>query len=181
MLGISFPVKGNWVLNYNEFSEGRPAMWSLKVDGFSINGQNGSISILMMVYPESFNPLAAKNKLISAFNIINKETEEINKKTFEKYTYEDLSKYNDARNGSRGYIFTATIEPGKWSGAKCEHPVDLSKLKSNDGNIGYYAIEPSQNRLQEPVTIIMLVDSCNAFIEQTDQLLNEVFSKAKID
>ena len=113
--------------------------------------------------------------------IIKKETEVISKKTFEKYTYEDLTKYNDARNGSRGYIYAATIEPGKWAAAKCEHPLDLSQLKGNTGGAGYYAISPSQNRLQEPVTIIMLIDSCNAFIGQTDELLKELFSKAVFD
>ena len=135
----------------------------------------------MMAYPQSQNPLAAKNKLIGSFNIIKKETEEIRKKTFEKYTYEDLSKYNDARKGSRGYIYTATIDPGKWAAVKCEHPLDLSQLKGEAGGTGYYAISPSQNRLQEPVTIIMLIDSCNAFIDQTDDLLKELFSKAVFD
>lgn len=181
MLGISFPIKGSWVLNYKEFFEGNPAMCMLKIDGFNLNEKPGSISFLMMVYPQSFNPDASKDKLINSFNIIKKETEEINKKNFDKYTYEDLSKYNDARKGSRGYIYTATIKPGKWAAVKCEHPVDLSQLKGNSGEIGYFAITPSQNRLQEPVTVIMLIDSCNAFIEQTDDLLKELFSKAIFD
>ena len=153
----------------------------LKIDGFNLNEKPGSISFLMMVYPQSFNPDASKDKLINSFNIIKKETEEINKNNFDKYTYEDLSKYNDARKGSRGYIYTATINPGKWAAVKCEHPVDLSQLKGNSGEIGYFAITPSQNRLQEPVTVIMLIDSCNAFIEQTDDLLKELFSKAIFD
>lgn len=182
MLGISFPVKGSWILNYKEFSEKGPAMCTMKIDGFNINEKSGSISLLMMIYPQSFNPAASKDRLISSFNIIKKDTEKISKKTFEKYTYEDLSKYNDARKGSRGYIYTATIEPGKWAAVKCEHPFDLSQLKGNSsGGPGYYVIAPSQNRLQEPVTVIMLIDSCNAFIEQTDQLLNELFSKAIFD
>lgn len=181
MLGISFPVKGSWVLNYKEFSDKSPAMCTMKIDGFNLNGKSGSISLLMMVYPQSFNPAASKEKLISSFNIIKKDTEEISEKTFEKYTYEDLSKYNDARKGSRGYIYAATIEPGKWASVKCEHPFDLSQLKGESGGTGYYVIAPSQKRLQEPVTVIMLIDSCNAFIEQTDQLLNELFSKAEFD
>ena len=135
----------------------------------------------MMVYPQSLNPEASKNKFLNLFNIIKKETEEINQKTFEKYTYEDLSKYNDDRKGSRGYIYTAEITPGKWAAAKCEHPLDLSKLKGKSGETGYYAIDPGQDRLQEPVTIIMLIDSCNAFIEQTDELFRDLFSKAVFD
>ena len=58
----------------------------------------------------------------------------------------------------------------------------LSQLKGDSsGGPGYYVIAPSQNRLQEPVTVIILIDSCNAFIEQTDQLLSELFSKAIFD
>ena len=181
MLGVSFPIKGSWVLNYQEFTAENPAMCMLRIDGFNLNGKSGTISFLMMAYPQSQNPDAAKNKLINSFNVIKKETEVISKKTFEKYTYEDLTKYNDARNGSRGYIYTATIEPGKWAAAKCEHILDLTQLKGESGGTGYYVISPSQNRLQEPVTIIMLVDSCNAFIGQTDDLLKELFSKAVFD
>ena len=181
MLGISFPVKGSWNLSYSEFSEENPAICMMKVDGFTLNGQDGSISLLMLAYPQSLNPSVSKDKLINSFIITKKETEEINKKTFEKYTFEDLSKYNDARKGSHGYIYAATIEPGKWAAVKCEHALDLSQLKGNPGEVGYYAISPSQNRLQEPVTVVILVDSCNAFIEQTDELLKELFSKAIFD
>ena len=180
MLGISFPCKGNWSLNYNQFANGKPAMCIFNIDGFSLNDKPAGISLVMLIYPQSINSESAINKMLNSFKIIKKENAQIDKKSFVKYTYEDLEKYNDARKGSRGYIYTATINPGEWTGARCEHAVDFSTINANEGS-SFYAVSPSQNRLQEPVTVFMLVDSCNALIEQTDQLLNELFSKAKFD
>ena len=59
----------------------------------------------------------------------------------------------------------------------------MSNFTENSVSEGakYYAITPSQKRLQEPLIVLILVDSCNAFIEQTDQLLSELFSKAVFD
>ena len=148
-----------------------------------MNEQPAGISLVMMVYPSVIDSKTAKENLLKSFNIIKKENVQIDKKSFEKYTYEDLTKYADARQGSRGYVYAATIEPGKWSGARCEHAADMSKLVGQSDSEGpsYYSVVPSQNRLQESITVIILVDSCNAFIEQTDQLLNELFSKAVFD
>lgn len=180
MYGISFPGKGSWNLTYKHSEEGNPAMCIFGIDGFTLNERPASISMVMIVYPQSIYSEANKTNLLKSLNIIKKETVEIDKKSFEKYTYEDLTKYTDARNGSRGYVYASTIEPGKWSEARCEHAADLSKLTNNSGSDspGYYAMAPSYKRLQEPVTVIIFVDSCNALIEETDQLLNELFSKA---
>lgn len=181
--GISFPCKGSWNLRYQQSEDGKPAMCIFGIDGFTLNERPAGISLVMMVYPSAIDSKTAKANLLKSFNIINKENIQIDKKYFEKYTYEDLTKYADARQGGRGYIYAATIEPGKWSGARSEHAVDMSKFTGNSGSEGakYYAITPSQNRLQEPLTVIILVDSCNALIEQTDQLLSELFSKAVFD
>ena len=183
MLGVSFPCKGNWKLNYNQFANGKPAMCIFNIDGLTLNDSPAGISLIMLLYPQSTNPIPAVNKLLNSFKIISKENVQIDKKSFVKYTYEDLEKYNDARQGSRGYIYAATIEPGEWSGARCEHAVNYYEINQNNKSEGtkYYAIAPSQNRLQEPVTIVMLVDSCNALIEQTDQILSELLNKAKFD
>ena len=183
MYGISFPCKGSWNLRYQQSEDSKPAMCIFGIDGFTLNEQPAGISLVMMVYPAAADSKKAKANLLKSVNIIKKENEEIDGKTFEKYTYEDLTKYADARQGSRGYIYAATIEPGKWSGARAEHAVDMSKFTENSGSEGvkYYAITPSQKRLQEPLTVFMFVDSCNALIDQTDQLLSELFSKAVFD
>ncbi len=183
MYGISFPGKGSWNLRYQQSEDGKPAMCIFGIDGFSLNERPAGISLVMMVYPSAIDSKTAKANLLKSFNIIKKENVLIDEKSFEKYTYEDLTKYADARQGSRGYVYAATIEPGKWSGARCEHAVDMTKLvgQSGSGSPSYYSVAPSQNRLQEPLTVLILVDSCNALIEQTDQLLNELFSKAVFD
>ena len=180
MYGVSFPGKGSWNVTYQQSEEGKPAMCIFGIDGFTLNEKPSGISMVLILYPQSIYPEAYKNNLLKSFNIIKKDTEQIDNKTFEKYTFEDLTKYADARQGSRGYIYEATIEPGKWSGARCEHAVDMSKVVANSesGNPSYYTVEPSQNRLQEPLKVFILVDSCNALIEQTDKLLRELFSKA---
>ena len=183
MYGISFPGKGSWNLRYQQSEDGKPAMCIFGIDGFTLNEQPAGISLIIMVYPAASDSKKAKANLLKSVNIIKKENEEIDGKIFEKYTYEDLTKYADARQGSRGYIYAATIEPGKWSGARCEHAVDMTKFTGSSGSGGakYYALSPSQNRLQEPLTVFMFVDSCNALIDQTDQLLKELFSKAVFD
>ncbi len=183
MYGISFPGKGSWNLRYQQSEDGKPAMCIFGIDEFTLNEQPAGISLIIMIYPAAADSKNAKANLLKSVNIIKKENEEIDGKIFEKYTYEDLTKYADARQGSRGYIYAATIEPGKWSGARCEHAVDMTKFTGSSGSGGakYYALSPSQNRLQEPLTVFMFVDSCNALIDQTDQLLKELFSKAVFD
>ena len=183
MLGISFPCKPDWALRINSFSANSPAMLMLGPNDFSIDGNNVGISILMLVYPNSIYSDSIKDKLVSSFNVIQTDTCTISKHNFEKYTYEDLSKYNDIRKGARGYLYAATIEPEKWSGIRCEQVVDIAQYTNSSdsdssGEPRYYAIQPTQNRLQEPVTVIIVVDSCVALSEETDALLEELFSKA---
>ena len=181
MLGISFPCKSAWKLRLNSFSATNPAVCMLGVDDFTLEEQEIGISVLIMAYPDSIYSDSVKKNLLEKFPIIKTETEEISHKKFEKYTYEDLTKYNDARKGSRGYLYFASIEPGKWAGAKCEHEIDLSKISADSGKTKFYAISPSQNRLQEKANIVILVDSCNALSKETDKLLEDLFEKAVFD
>ena len=180
MYGVSIPAKGSWNLAYQQSEDGNPAMCKLGIDGFTLNERPAGISMIIMIYPQSIYSEANKKNLLNMFPVIKRETEEIDNKTFEKYTFEDLTKYADARNGSRGYLYAASIEPGKWSEARCEHAADLSNFTKNSGSDSpsYYAMSPSYKRLQEPLTVFIIVDSCNALIEETDKLLSELFSKA---
>ena len=178
MLGISFPVKSKWNLKLEPFAKDHPAFCIVSPKDFKLNEKPIGISIMLMIYPESIYSESIKHKLLDGFPIIKEEKVEISKKEFIKYTYEDLSKYQDARNGSRGYFYVGKIVPGKYSGLKCEHKVDYSKIPSEntDGQIKYYATALAQKRLNEPVEIFILVDSCNALITETDKLLDEIFS-----
>lgn len=183
MLGISFPCKGEWDLSMSPFTAESPAICLLKPDGFSIEGNNVSISILLMAYPESIYTESAKNKLIKNVSAVKADNEEISHKLFEKYTYEDPSKYNDIRKGAKGYLYFATITPEKWIAAKCEHETDFSTMYDSEGkkekkSASYFAISPSMDRLKEPVNVMILVDSCNALAEDTEKLLNELFSRS---
>ncbi|MBO6100231.1 MAG: hypothetical protein J6P07_02730, partial [Spirochaetaceae bacterium] len=133
-----------------------------------------------MVYPESLYSESIKQKTLNSLPITKKEKIEISGKEFEKYTFEDSSKYQDARNGALGYFYAAKITPEKLSGVKCEHEVDFSKVKS-EGGAGqpkYFAIAPAQKRLNEPVEVLIIVDSCNALKDETIKLLEDFFSKA---
>ncbi len=178
MLGISFPVKERWGLKLEPFANNHPAFCIAAPKDFILNDKPIGISIMLMIYPESIYSENIKHKLLGGFPIIKEEKVEISKKEFIKYTYEDLSKYQDARKGSRGYFFTGKIIPGKYSGLRCEHKVDYSKVNSekSSGQMKYYATAPSYKRLNEPVEIFILVDSCNALIKETDDLLDEIFS-----
>ena len=113
-------------------------------------------------------------------NIIKTETVKIDNKNFTKYTYEDLSKYNDDRQGALGYLYTAKIMPGATFGAKCEHDIDIASIMKNSENNSkekFFKIEPAQKRLNEAVNIFILVDSCNVIASETQQLLDELFAK----
>ncbi|MBO4319333.1 MAG: hypothetical protein J5857_02570 [Treponema sp.] len=187
MLGISFPCKPKWNLQLNEFSENSPAICLLGPNDFSINGHSVGISVLIMAYPESIYTSKEKDRLMAKLKTTKTEKQEISGKTFTKYTFEDPTSYTDFRNGQIGYLYEATINPGKLSTVKCEHPADLASRAGNssenksEGNQTFYAIKPSQNRIQEPMRIFILVDSCNALKDETDQLLEELFSKAVFD
>ena len=73
-------------------------------------------------------------------------------------------------------VYTAKIVPEQYSGIRCEHETDYSQRMS--GQTKYYAAAPAQKRLNEPVEIILLVDSCTALSNETDKLLEEFFSKS---
>lgn len=160
MLGISIPVKTNWGLRLEPFAKEHAGFCILTPNGLSLEGKPASISIVLMVYPESLYSEDKKQNTLKSLPITKKETAEISGREFEKYTFEDSSKYQDARNGALGYFYATKITPEKLSGVKCEHEVDFSKVKS-EGGAGqpkYFAIAPAQKRLNEPVEVLIIVD-----------------------
>lgn len=180
MLGISVPVKSQWGLRLEPFTKEHAAFCFLTPNDLTLNGSPISISIVLMIYPESLYSESIKQKTLNSLPITKKEKIEISGREFEKYTFEDSSKYQDARNGALGYFYAAKITPEKLSGVKCEHEVDFSKVKS-EGGAGqpkYFAIAPAQKRLNEPVEVLIIVDSCNALKDETIKLLDDFFSKA---
>lgn len=179
MLGVSIPCKNNWNLRITPFSSTSPAMCYFIPNDFKLNDKNLSIAVVMFLYPKSIYSEDVKQNYINSNPIINQENVKIDKTEFEKYTYEDLYKYNDERKGARGYYYFGTINPSQFSGARCEHPFNMQEtlIKQEGGNTSYYAIAPTQKHLQEPIHVVILVDSCNAVAEETIQLLDDIFSK----
>jgi hypothetical protein len=51
------------------------------------------------------------------------------------------------------------------------------KNSENNSKEKFFKIEPAQKRLNEAVNILILVDSCNVIANETQQLLDEIFSK----
>ena len=180
MLGFKFPCKGNWNLKYEAFSPSTPAFCLLTPNDFTLNDKPLSISLLFMLYPESYYNESVKDNILNSMPVINKEQVTIARQEFEKYDIEDLSKYQDGRNGARTYLYFSKISPGQYSGLRCECPIDYSQLEKGESSDSpkYYAAATAYKRLNEPVYLIMLVDTCNAVLEETDALLEELFSKA---
>ncbi|MBR1912311.1 MAG: hypothetical protein IJ828_08155 [Treponema sp.] len=178
MLGISISCKDEWNIKVQPFTSQNPASCLIMPNELSLNGIKVGISILLLAYPESMYEDKIKQQYIDMFNITKQTKTKINNEDFEKYEFEDLSRYNDARKGAKGYLYIAKIIPQKFSGAMCEHEKDLSMIKNvNDsGNSSYSRFTPVQDRLNEPVNIIIFVDSCNALAKQTDKLIDDIFS-----
>ena len=184
MLGISFPVKGDWNVQTSGLDDNKAIISMISISDFQLNGSPLGISLLIMAYPESIYSETVKEKLLSGFPIINTENIKIDNKDFTKYTYENLEQYNDARNGARGYIFTGKIDLQGFDGARVEHEIDLYSLmqnRENKSNPTYYAFPPTYKRIDEPMNYIILVDSCNVIAEETQDLINELFEKVRFD
>lgn len=184
MLGISFPVKGDWNVQTSGLDDNKAIISMISISDFQLNGSPLGISLLIMTYPESIYSETVKEKLLSGFPIINTENIKIDNKDFTKYTYENLEQYNDARNGARGYIFTGKIDLQGFDGARVEHEIDLYSLvqnRENKSNPTYYAFPPTYKRIDEPMNYIILVDSCNVIAEETQDLINELFEKVRFD
>ena len=184
MLGISFPVKGDWNVQTSGLDDNKAIISMISISDFQLNGNPLGISLLIMAYPESIYSESVKEKLLSGFPIINTENIKIDNKDFTKYTYENLEQYNDARNGARGYIFTGKIDLQGFDGARVEHEIDLYSLvqnRENKSNPTYYAFPPTYKRIDEPMNYIILVDSCNVIAEETQDLINELFEKVRFD
>lgn len=179
MLGVSIPCKGEWNLKLTPFTSNSGALCYITPNDLKLNDKKLSISLILIFFPDSIYQNDLKEKYLNQYPIINKENVKIDKTEFEKYTFEDLSKYNDDRKGLRGYLYFGTIMPSPFSGARCEHEIDLQKLmQENEGEEAiYYRIANTQNHLKEPIHVVILVDSCNAVSEETIKLLDDIFSK----
>lgn len=180
MLGISIPCKNNWGLKLQPFTSKTPAMCILNPNDFSVAGNKVGISIMVLAYPESLYEDSIKQKYLKMFNSSDMCIVNMSDNDFERYEIEDLSRYNDVRGGARGYLYVSKIVPNKYAGAMCEHSFDLSTAKKDNdsGEPFYFKYEPAQNRLNEPVNIFILVDSCNALADETDKLLRDMFERA---
>ena len=187
MLGISFPCRPSWGVTISPFSLFEPAIAMIPLDDFFLDGNSVTISLALMAFTAELDSDLGKEIMLSSMNIVKKESETISGKTFEKYICEDLSRYSDIRQGARSYVYSAAVAPGQWSSLKCEHAVDWQSVfnskreKESPEKSVYYRFEPAQNRLQEPVSILIFVDSCNALAGETEKLLSELFSKSVFD
>ena len=180
MLGISIPCKDNWGLKLQPFTSKTPAVCILNPNDFSVAGNKVGISVLLLAYPESLYDDSVKQNYVNMFNTKGRSIVKISDNDFEKYEIEDLSRYNDVRKGARCYLYISKIQPNKYAGAMCEHSFDFSSIKKDNhsNEPSYFKFEPAQNRLNEPVNIIILVDSCNALAEETDKLLEDMFKRS---
>lgn len=183
MLGISIPYEEEWKMQMKEFDSKSPALVMIKPERVKYENEEIGFSIIMMAFPTKLFGDDIENGYSSKLPVINHETKMINKTEFSIYTYEDKSKYQDLRNGSRGYLYCATITPNKNSGVKCEHAIDLQSLKDNsqkdsEAQDKYYQSKDAYKRLDEPVTIIICVDSCNAIAKETLEFMDDFLSKS---
>lgn len=176
LLGVSLKVDGKWNLDYTGLKDKTPVTVMIRPDRFKYADKEIGISAVLIAFPKSMTPEYWMEFTLYAVaqNVVNEEKKMIGNNEFTVTTYEDLNKYNDFRRGSRGYVYTATITPKEDSGARCEHAIDLSKALNKDSaqQIRYYKLEPTYNRIQDPVNIILLVDSCNAIAEETQSWID---------
>ena len=109
-----------------------------------------------------------------------KEARKVGELEFDVYGLEDSTKYADERKGERGRLYHARVASGELSGVNCEHLCDFSKAdrSGQSGAMSYYAYSPAYRRLDEPVDVLILVDSCNAVWEETDRLVDELLDMA---
>ncbi|MCQ2593068.1 MAG: hypothetical protein MJ188_09835 [Treponema sp.] len=180
LIGISMKVNGTWNINFSGLENNSPATVLIHPDAFKYKNNDISLSLLLIAYPQTITPANWMENTLSKFKIIKKETKSIKDNDFTVYTYEDLDKYNDFRKGSRGYIYSATILPTENSGTRCEHIIDLSKIRNKDDaqKMQYYQMAETYSRIPEPINIMILVDSCNAISNETQQWINDFMNNA---
>ena len=73
MLGISVPVKGEWGLRLDSFTKEHPAFCIVTPNDLTLGGKPISISIILMVYPESLYSESVKQKQLNSLPITKKE------------------------------------------------------------------------------------------------------------
>jgi len=183
MLGVSVPCKGEWGLNYSAFSSQTPAFCLLS-PSLKLKQKDVGISILVMAFPGSSDVDSLRKKYTEMFSAVEDGKVQIDGIEFEKYAYEDSTKYTDERNGALGYFYIASVPAGKNGGARCEHEVNWQNVLQNDGtdsDTRFFRMSPAQKRLDLPVCYLIIVDSCTALKKETDSLMKEVLSKIKFD
>jgi len=180
-LGVSFPVKGSWEISLQPISKEKPAFANITVDDFKIKNNPVNITVLLLFVPQSVDYNFSEE--VIAFNSSSTRVEEdlvLANQNFKKITYENPDIYNDDRKGFRSFLYVADIVPEKFSGAKCEHPFYPAAKKSQSSNdsVVYYSFPHTLTRLNEPVRVYVLVDSCAALSKETDKLMEDLFAHA---
>lgn len=183
MLGISLPIKNEWNVKYQAFDSKRPALVVLNPREMELEGEKIGISVLVMAFPKKIFTHDIEAMYAKMVPVINKETKTIKNNEFSVYTFEDKTKYQDKRNGSLGYIYCTTVTPKVFSGDRCEHTIDFRFLGDNqsDGEKNearYFHMKEAYKRLDEPITVLIFVDSCNALAKETEAWLTDFIQKS---
>lgn len=177
MLGASIPVQGQWELKYSGYQDNQIAYIVLTPDSYKVKDKNVGFSVIIFITPK----VSPVMDTLDNANIQKIEKKDYNGVNWTVYTYEDKSRYQDFRKGVKGYIYEATIEPTMYSGFRCETPLNLNlMLSQNDGDnqVNYYKTKPAYTRLPAQLQIEIFVESCNAIDKETKKFLDQFMSEA---
>ena len=177
MLGASIPVQGQWGLKYSGYQDNQIAYIVLTPDSYKVKDKNVGFSVIIFITPK----VSSVMDTLDNAKIQKIEKKEYNGVNWTVYTYEDKSRYQDFRKGVKGYIYEATIEPTMYSGFRCETPLNLNlMLSQNDGDnqVNYYKTKPAYTRLPAKLQVEIFVESCNAIDKETKKFLDQFMSEA---
>lgn len=182
MLGISIALKPTWNFKATGYEPDGVACFYLKPDLVKTKFGDISYSLVLTAIPESSKIEKSKfiESMITKTGAVKKESKAYHDVNWDYYEYENLETYNDARNGSKGYILTATIQPSENSGFGCEHIVDMKQLNETnqaEEATKYLNLGKTYTRLQKPIEIMILVDGCNLIDKEVQAFLEDFMSK----
>lgn len=171
LVGVSVPAKPEWSVYLFEFEKGQTAL-TVAPERFTANDGTkiGVTSLLMASANENAYEMYKSIVQKRYETPVKASTKKIGNIEFEVFEGEDMNSYVDVRNGQRGIYLIGKIPYNEKSGIGLESSTSFPLNQDEESNgPRYFKVNPVLDRIPETVTVMLMLDSCNAIYKDSSE------------
>lgn len=180
ILGIAIPVEGNWNLNFSGLNDQKSYVSISPQRITAATGIDIAISVVYQFSIEDISYTDFQNNILKQLPITNKEEKSVNGIIYTVYTYEDPTTYIEM-GGSKGYCITTEMNPSDQSNLNIEFPYEIGINNIEEGSVSYYALRNGFDRIEKPVRMSILLDSCNDVFNESSDFFWKLISETILE